>query len=175
MKRKPQRHFHAHETARQMALEGTPLATFWQRALGLLLDMLAVTVLWAPIELLWIRFVKHAFASAHTKVHVEFDPRDHKGLGFLLVYFVLANLVSNGRSLGKWIMRTRVVSLVGERITLWQSIERVLGYGVALAELIGFFQYFWSPNRMCVQDRIAETIVVDTRKKHRATKSQGTT
>jgi hypothetical protein len=48
---------------------------------------------------------------------------------------------------------------------LWQSIERGLGYGAAVLELgLGFLQFFWDPNRMCAQDRLAETIVIDVRK-----------
>jgi hypothetical protein len=57
------------------------------------------------------------------------------------------------------------MSLTGERMGLWQSIERGLGYGAAMLELgLGFLQFFWDPNRMCAQDRLAETIVVDVRK-----------
>jgi hypothetical protein len=49
---------------------------------------------------------------------------------------------------------------------LWQSLERSLGYGAAVLEGgLGFLQYFWSENRMCAQDRLAETIVVDLRKR----------
>jgi hypothetical protein len=49
---------------------------------------------------------------------------------------------------------------------LWQSIERALGYGAAILEGgLGFAQFFWDRNRMCAQDRLAETIVVDVRKK----------
>ena len=45
-------------------------------------------------------------------------------------------------------------------------MERALGYGAAVLELgLGFLQFFWSPNRMCAQDRLAETIVIDVRKK----------
>jgi hypothetical protein len=51
---------------------------------------------------------------------------------------------------------------------LWQCAERILGYGASLAEGgLGFIQYYWSPNRMCAHDRLAETIVVDERKKAR--------
>jgi uncharacterized RDD family membrane protein YckC len=36
-----------------------------------------------------------------------------------------------------------------------------LGYGASALEAgFGFFQYFLQPNRACVHDRIAETIVV---------------
>jgi hypothetical protein len=48
----------------------------------------------------------------------------------------------------------------------WQSIERALGYGAAVLEAgLGFAQFFWDRNRMCAQDRLAETIVVDVRKR----------
>jgi uncharacterized RDD family membrane protein YckC len=76
------------------------------------------------------------------------------------------NYFSNGKSVGKWIARTRVVSLTHQRLGLWQCVELVLGYGASMAEAgIGYIQYFFSPNRMCAHDRLAETIVVDDRKK----------
>jgi len=59
-----------------------------------------------------------------------------------------------------------ITALTHERMGLWQSVERALGYGAAVLECgLGFLQYFWSPNRMCAQDRLAETIVVDVRKR----------
>jgi uncharacterized RDD family membrane protein YckC len=46
-------------------------------------------------------------------------------------------------------------------LTLWQSVERALGYGASFLEGgFGFVQYFFAPNRRTVHDRIAETIVV---------------
>jgi hypothetical protein len=30
---------------------------------------------------------------------------------------------------------------------------------------LGFLQFFWSENRMCAQDRLAETIVIDERRR----------
>ena len=51
-----------------------------------------------------------------------------------------------------------------ERITLWQSLERGLGYAAsALEGGFGFFQYFLHPNHRTVHDRIAETIVLAER------------
>jgi hypothetical protein len=44
--------------------------------------------------------------------------------------------------------------------------ERALGYGAGVLEGgLGFLQFFWDRNRMCAQDRLAETIVIDTRKR----------
>jgi uncharacterized RDD family membrane protein YckC len=80
---------------------------------------------------------------------------------FALLYFGLIVWWTNGQTPGKKLMRIRVVSLTHEKITLWQSCERALGYGASALEAgFGFFQYFIYPNRTCVHDRIAETIVV---------------
>jgi hypothetical protein len=44
-------------------------------------------------------------------------------------------------------------------------MERALGYGASMLEGgFGFAQYFTNPNRCCVHDRIAETIVVSDKK-----------
>jgi hypothetical protein len=56
--------------------------------------------------------------------------------------------------------------LTSDRLGIWQSVERALGYGAAVLEGgLGFVQFFWDRNRMCAQDRLAETIVVDVRKR----------
>lgn len=68
----------------------------------------------------------------------------------------------NGKTLGKKLLKIRVVSLTHSKITLFQAIERALGYGASFLELgFGFMQFFINPNRRTVHDRIAETIVVD--------------
>jgi uncharacterized RDD family membrane protein YckC len=94
--------------------------------------------------------------------------RDFHELGnivVLVIYYGLANYLGNGQTPGKWIARTRAVSLTHSKMGMWQSIERALGYGAAVLEGgLGFLQYFWSENRMCAQDRLAETIVIDVRK-----------
>jgi uncharacterized RDD family membrane protein YckC len=156
-------YFHAHETARYDELEGLPLADFWQRALGFVIDFLVVILLWAPLELLWARYVSGEWDGV-SKFHISFSYHEWRSLLVAMLYYVVANFVTNGMSLGKWIARTRVMSLVSGRLGLWQCVERVLGYGVSAGEVVGFVQFFWSANRMCVHDRIAETIVVDIRK-----------
>ena len=83
-----------------------------------------------------------------------------------MLYFGLCVWRTNGLTLGKKLLRIRVVSLEHQRITLWQSVERALGYGAsALEGGFGFLQYFLYPNHRCVHDRIAETIVVAERAK----------
>jgi uncharacterized RDD family membrane protein YckC len=86
-----------------------------------------------------------------------------------VLYFGLATWRWNGRTIGKRLMKIRVVSIVHERMTLWHSIERALGYGAAALEFgFGFVAFFLDPNRRCAQDRLAETIVVDERKHAKA-------
>jgi uncharacterized RDD family membrane protein YckC len=71
-------------------------------------------------------------------------------------------------------MKIRAVSLVHHRLSLWDSIERALGYGAsALEAFFGFFQYFIYPTHRTVHDRIAETIVVSERANDAADPHQG--
>jgi uncharacterized RDD family membrane protein YckC len=78
------------------------------------------------------------------------------------VYFAVALKLGRGQTPGKKLLKIRVVSLTHPQIGWWQSIERGLGYGASLLEGgFGFAQYWIHRNRMCVHDRIAETIVVD--------------
>jgi hypothetical protein len=159
------RYFHAHESARADELEGLPLASFARRMAGYAIDLFLVALLWAPFELFWVRYVSHEW-NGQGNYTAKFDFHEWRNIVAALLYFVLLNYFSNGKSVGKWIARTRVISLTHTHLGLWQCAERVLGYAASTAEGgIGFVQYFFSPNRMCAHDRLAETIVVDERKK----------
>jgi hypothetical protein len=46
---------------------------------------------------------------------------------------------------------------------LWLPLELFWARFISRGEGIGVLQFFWSPNRMCVHDRIAETIVLNVR------------
>lgn len=159
--RSSRRHFEVHETARLRELKGLPLAKFWQRVLGYAIDVLLAVVLWAPAEISWRMFVLH-----EQKIEVRWDFHEAGNLIFLVLYFGVSNYLGNGQTPGKWVARTRAMSLTSTRMGKWQSIERALGYGAAVLECgLGFLQYFWSENRMCAQDRLAETAVIDVRKR----------
>ncbi len=157
---KARRSFHAHETARAQALNGMPLAAPWQRFVGFYIDLLLAVIIWGPLEFAWRRLVLH-----ETNIHVVWDFHEIGNVIVMLLYWGLCNYFGNGRTPGKWIARTRIVSLTSERLGLWQSFERALGYGAAVLEGgLGVIQIFWDRNRMCAQDRLAETIVADIRK-----------
>jgi uncharacterized RDD family membrane protein YckC len=140
------------------------LATFWQRVLGYAIDLVIAVVLWFPLEFAWRHFLLH-----ENDIHIVWDFHEAGNLVVMVLYWGVANYVGNGQTLGKWVARTRILSLTSERMGLWQSVERGLGYGAAVLEGgLGFLQFFWDPNRMCAQDRLAETIVVDVRKPRKA-------
>jgi uncharacterized RDD family membrane protein YckC len=154
------RTFQVHENVYATALEGFPLATFWQRALGYSIDLFLAVVLWVPIEFVWRRFVLH-----EQDINLKWDFHEVGNIVVALIYWGLGNYLGNGQTPGKWLARTRAVSLTSAQMGAWQSIERALGYGAAVLEGgLGFMQFFWDRNRMCAQDRLAETIVVDVRR-----------
>jgi len=142
-------------------LDGTALAMFWQRVLGYFIDLLLAVAVWAPMEIAWRRYLLH-----ETQIFLKWDFHEAGNIVVALLYWGLTNYFGNGQTPGKWVARTRAVSLTSERMGLWQSVERALGYGAAVLEGgLGFVQFFWDRNRMCAQDRLAETIVVDVRKR----------
>jgi uncharacterized RDD family membrane protein YckC len=155
------RFFHPHDGNHLDTLEGLRLAAFWQRALGYFTDVFIAILIWAPLEFLWRRYVLH-----QTNIELRWDFHEIGNLFVLVLYFATFHYFANGRTPGKMLARTRIVSLSSDRLGLWQSIERALGYGAAILEGgLGFLQFFWDKNRMCAQDRLAETIVIDVRKR----------
>ena len=157
-------HYHPHETQRMLMLEGVELASFARRAGAMAIDFAAVVLMLVPITLLLVLWYK-ARNINNANIDIHFKPFENWYSTLLpVVYFGLVVWKTNGRTLGKWLTGIRIVSLGHERITLWQSVERALGYGASLLEAgSGFFQYAVHPNKQTVHDRIAETIVVRVR------------
>lgn len=165
--------YHGHESSRMEALEGLPLAGFTARAIAFSIDMVLVSMSYVvPAILGAMVFIKLGWL--HNGVNIHFDPFHHQhegnaweelaSLAWFVVFLAASNYIGNGATIGKKIMKIRVVSLVHHRLTLWTSIERALGYGAsALEAFFGFFQYFLDANRRTVHDRIAETIVISER------------
>ena len=157
---KSPRTFDPHSTKRAQALAGVPLASFISRLIAFGLDFIIALLIYVPLEFLR-RYLVGQWTHRTPDFHVHVDFHEIGDLVMLVLYFGLSIYWSNGFTLGKRLMRIRVVSLVHDRVTLWQAIERALGYGASMLEGgFGFFQYFIHPNRCCVHDRIAETIVV---------------
>jgi len=77
-------------------------------------------------------------------------------------YFTLSFYFWSGKTIGKYILRIRVISLHHDHIGLWHCVERSLGYFASALEFgFGYIQAIWNPNRMTLHDKIGETIVVE--------------
>jgi len=89
-----------------------------------------------------------------------------------VIYFTVSFYFFNGRSIGKFFCRLRVVSLYHKHIGIWHCIERSLGYFASGLEFgFGYIQAFWNPNRMALHDKIGETVVVKLPKKKKSKRS----
>ncbi len=88
---------------------------------------------------------------------------DELGFGFGWASLYLTVMLSwwKGQTVGKRIMKVRVLRLDGEPITWWTAFERAGGYAAGFATgLLGFAQVFWDANRQAIHDRIVGTVVV---------------
>lgn len=140
----------------QAKLQGVRLASFRARALAFALDVAIVVVLLA-LPGAWA-MTKNVQAGALT---LSFEFGSLVSVALAVSYFGLSTYLGKGRTIGKYLLGIRVVSLVHSHMSLWHSIERALGYAASSLEAgFGFFQFFTHPNRQTVHDRIAETIVV---------------
>jgi len=168
------RRFEPREPARVQSLAGLPLAGFGERAAAFVIDFLIVLAVYVPVELLKQYL---AWKDPRHPVHIVlgFSLHELEDLVYLVVYCGLCLWLNNGQTLGKRLLRIRVLSLRSEKLTLWQSVERSLGYGASALEAgFGFVQFFINRNRRCVHDRIAETIVVkEPRRKAAAAPTKG--
>ncbi|HEX8776808.1 MAG TPA: RDD family protein [Rhodanobacter sp.] len=150
--------FKAHSAPRQLSLEGRRLASFQRRAIAMAADLVIFNLAAIAVNLLW-RMAHSNWRSATGVKVVGLDT--WWALAIVVVYFGTLTYLGHGQTPGKRLLGIRVVSLVHDRISLWQSIERALGYAASSLELgFGFLQYFIHPNAQTVHDRIAETIVI---------------
>lgn len=152
------------------ARRGLPLASFARRGMALALDFLIAGLSFLAVGLsLGLLARRAGWIGASDDVMLRFTFfRNWYSVVWLVIYFGLLAWWGNGQTPGKRLCRIRVLSLAHERLGLWHSFERALGYGASALEAgFGFFQYFIRPDRRTVHDRIAETIVVETPKKSR--------
>ena len=149
--------FRARDQERLAQLQGMPLASFGSRAFAFLIDGVILGLL-LLVPGIWSSFVWQA-ASAPLTLTLDYGAAISVVVGVL--YFGLGTFLGKGATPGKRALGIRVESLVHDRMSLWHSIERALGYAASSLEAgFGFLEYFTHPNRQTVHDRIAETIVI---------------
>ncbi len=85
-------------------------------------------------------------------------------IGWIGIYFIATIAYFRGQTLGKRLLKIRVIRLNNKPIGLFFAFERFGGYAAGFATgLIGFFQMFWDANRQAIHDKIAGTVVIDLR------------
>jgi uncharacterized RDD family membrane protein YckC len=155
----PATYYRARETARADEVDGLQLATFTRRAVGFGIDFVLISIARKILEFLWSNYAPHQWER-----HTLINPLHVLDLIVLILYFCLALYIGNGQTIGKRVVRTRVISLTHNHITFCQALERSLGYGASFLEGgFGFAQFFIQRNRQCAHGRLAETIFIDTR------------
>lgn len=83
------------------------------------------------------------------------------GFGWAALYYSVLTAWWRGHTIGKRILKIKVIKLDGSPLNLWESFGRYGGYTAGIATgLLGFLQIFWDPNRQTIQDKIAETLVL---------------
>jgi uncharacterized RDD family membrane protein YckC len=84
--------------------------------------------------------------------------------GWGIVYFSLLPAWWGGQTLGKKLLRLRVVELTGKPMTPMLGLKRYGGYAAGMATGgIGFAQVLWDANRQALHDKAAHTVVLDLR------------
>jgi uncharacterized RDD family membrane protein YckC len=165
--------YNAHETIVMKRLHGQALASFGRRAAAFVIDVGVGAALMGIIATILEPFLTaRGWVTDEKPITIAFFANWYSTLGYVL-FFTLASYFGKGRPPGKRLLRIRIVSTAHDSLTLWQCLERSLGYGFSILEFgFGFVQFFIHPNRRTVHDRVAETVVVlDDRKRKKSRKS----
>jgi uncharacterized RDD family membrane protein YckC len=161
--------YDSHQSKRMEEVHGAPLASFRRRAAAFVLDILIMSLLFMVlVGSLMLLLLKVGWVQPTDKFAFALNINPHSvawvnwySVAWAVLYFGLATYFGRGRTPGKALLGIRVVSLAHERLSLWQALERGLGYGASMLEFgFGFIQYFIHPNKQTVHDRIVGTIVV---------------
>ena len=156
------------------------LATIKKRFVAFLIDWIVLIIIYFCILILFDLFnMNISKINVHGIFDVEIEMNNTPSyiitfLKFLfgllpVLYFAISFYFWKGKTIGKYFLRIKVLSLYHEHLGLWHCIERSLGYFASALEFgFGYIQAFWNPNRMTLHDKIGETIVIELPvKKHK--------
>ena len=156
------------------------LATIKKRFVAFLIDWIVLIIIYFCILILFDLFnMDISKINVHGIFDVEIEMNNAPSyiitfLKFLfgllpVLYFAISFYFWKGKTIGKYFLRIKVLSLYHEHLGLWHCIERSLGYFASALEFgFGYIQAFWNPNRMTLHDKIGETVVVERPvKKHK--------
>ena len=148
------------------------LASIRRRFIAFLLDWMILIFIYVSIILLFALFgMSISKINVHSIVEVDVETENTPVFVITLLkimfgllpvlYFACSIYFRNGQTIGKYLLRIRVLSIYHTHLGFWHCIERSLGYFASALEFgLGYFQAFWNPNRMSLHDKIGETVVV---------------
>jgi len=149
------------------------LATIRKRSFAFLIDWIIIVLIYFCIIIIFGLFdmnISKIDVNGIFEVELEIENMHSYLITFMkfflgllpVMYFTISFYFFKGRSIGKYFLRIKVISLYHEHIGLWHCIERSLGYFASALEFgFGFIQAYWNPNRMTLHDKIGETIVIE--------------
>jgi uncharacterized RDD family membrane protein YckC len=141
------------------------IAGLWPRFLGLLIDLILFFLIFLPITKL-VKGVWIMSASDHRWSNGIFitDPLCIGFLIFMFLYFVILEGLT-GYTLGKWMIKIRVVDLKGKipglRRGFYRNILRFID-GLPVLNILGIYLIVNSEEKARFGDRIAGTRVIFT-------------
>lgn len=115
------RTYNSQETQRMQELNGTPLATFTARALAFAADFLLAAALFLGVMFAIAKMVNIIPAVQQDKRHLEIELNffhNWYSVVYLVIFFGLSLYWGKGQTLGKRLMRIRVVSIVHHDLSL---------------------------------------------------------
>jgi len=101
------KNFNPHETARLMELDGVKLAPFFRRAAAFYIDLIIAIILAVALIAGYTYFIGGFKNNIDLKF--EFNFENWYSLVGLVLYFGLATYFGNGKTLGKKLLKIRVV------------------------------------------------------------------
>jgi uncharacterized RDD family membrane protein YckC len=146
------------------ALIGRPLGTPTRRAAAMGIDLLLVALL-SGSSRLWLVAGLVVLLAQLLTTRGGVPRRAQPVLGWVGALIVLL-LVAwwRGQTVGKKLLKLRVLELNGAPMTVLRCLKRYGGYAAGMATGgIGFAQVLWDPNRQALHDKAAHTAVFDER------------
>jgi len=133
---------------REHALEGIRLASFRRRLAAYVIDFVLVSAIFMGITLLalpWL--IRNGYLEFDGQLNLNLSFENWYSLIIIVLYFSLSHYWGKGRTIGKKLLKIRVISTRYEKLGLWNCIQRALAYGASTLTGLGFFQVMWKPNR----------------------------
>jgi uncharacterized RDD family membrane protein YckC len=153
------------------------LASRWKRFAGYIIDKVIVYVVSVILRLAVFKNIMENINSAEMKSLIV---QSNIFIGYSSAYLLLNAwlLVSKGQTIGKTLMRTRIVNLAGEKVPLWKVffLREMLFWGLfclALDQLPQIIQRLYiifliingmfivRTDRRCIHDLVCGTQVID--------------